>query len=92
MAGNFSIDDLTKKTGKLGIVERDESYYGLQGLDPNTVLYIVCADPTRTPTRILCVKQSQVPQMQNDQLISTSTVAAAKLHDLSQQQLHLTSP
>ena len=42
MAGNSSVDDLVKKTKTLGLGKPDKDYYGLQGLDPNTVLYRVC--------------------------------------------------
>ena len=77
MAGNsVSIDDLIKKTGKLGIVERDESYYGLQGLDPNTVLYRVCRSDQDTNKDIVCKAKPGTPDAErsvNQHINSGST-------------------
>jgi hypothetical protein len=58
MARNFSIDDLTKKTAKLGIGKPDESYYGLQGLDPDTVLYRACRVEDENTNKDIACKDS----------------------------------
>ena len=52
------IDDLVAKTSKLAIEERvkkeDKDFYGLQGLNPDTVLYRVCRYDQDTDNDILC--------------------------------------
>lgn len=47
------IDDLVTRTLNLAI-EKDEDFYGLQGLDPDTVLYRVCRYDQDTDHDILC--------------------------------------
>ena len=47
------IDELVTRTSNLAI-EKDEDFYGLQGLDPNTVLYRVCRYDQDTDQDILC--------------------------------------
>ena len=48
------IDELVTRTSNLAI-EKDEDFYGLQGLDPNTaVLYRVCRYDEDTDQDILC--------------------------------------
>ena len=52
------MDDLVTKTSKLAIKKRDEiedkDFYGLQGLNPDTVLYRVCRYDQDTDNDILC--------------------------------------
>ena len=54
MAKKPDIDFLVKKTSQLSIEKPDKDYYGLQGLDPNAVLYRACDKNADINNDIVC--------------------------------------
>ena len=80
MANNFSVDDLVKKTKTLGLGKPDEDYYGLQGLDPSTVLYRVCRTDQDISADIVCKAKpgSQESQRSVNQHINSGSKLASR--------------
>ena len=79
MAKNVSVDDLVKKTKTLGLGKPDKDYYGLQGLDPNTVLYRVCRSNQDISKDIVCKAKPGSPESKrsvNQHINSGSTHAS----------------